>query len=1175
MPGKLEIHLLGHLRVLVGDQPLPFKAPPKTTPLWAYLLLRQGEPVSRQTLAFTLWPDEAERTARTNLRRHIHYLKQALPPTLPDRPWLQMEAETIRWNAAADWWLDVAEFEQLAATAETVAEAVLLYTGDLLEDQYDDWIIYQRERLRSLYIASLNQLIQRFWSQRDYSEAIRYASQLLAYDPLREDGARQLMALRYQAGDRAGALKEYETFVQRLESELGVGPMPETIAAYEAILRDSGLPGPAQATAKPPGLPPQALQLPFVGREVELEALKSWWDEAAGGQGRLVMIAGEAGVGKTRLVEEFARVAESQGGRLLKGLAYPTGSTPYQAILAALRSALPMLSILEVEPIWLAAVAALMPELRARCARQGRPLPQLGSNDPERDRTRLFEGIAICLEALARPRPLVLCLEDLHWAGAGTFALLEWIARRGLPHPLLILVTYRQEEAGRVHPLRDFRRRWQRQALVAHLALEPLSATAVQDLVTQISRMGDAATELAAQLYGDSEGNPLFLLELIRDHLEAGRIQTLDNRWSLVSGQRAAIPKGIRSAIEGRVARLSPPANRLMEIMSVIGATFNIELVSEVSGWRESQVLDSLDELLDQHLVREVASGRFDYTFSHELIRAAIYEALPEAICKRRHHRVAHVLESLISERAEAFAAGLALHFDRGDEPERAAGYYLVAAREALAVYAEEESLAALDRALEIAAGRRLRFDLLALREEIAHRRGDRLAQERDLNSLIGLVEPLNDPDLVCEVLHRRIRRQRTLGERQAEEELVAALKSQAQASGLRYWQAHALQADALYHMAVSQYDAAGQLLEEALTLYRSLNDVGGEATCLCRLAEIGVYQSRFDQAQTLLKEAQAVAGSHGSQTLLVETLRIASAAAFSGYDYQTSLALARQMLEICRATGDREGEADALSRLAVTQARLFQVQVARSHYEQAAALYDALGKRQGQAAVTINAAILATNLGRYDEAIALSGQAEAIFRELNDLRGQTLSALQMSAAAIYRGDFSGARQAAQRCLALVRQIGMPMVEANALGNLGESELNLGQLASAVTHLEEAIALRREQNAPPVESAADLAILIVAHLRNGEAERAYRTAQEALAIYDEHGQALPYPQQVLWAAAQAYQAVGQVERAGELIAQAAAILDEKASAILDVESRTAFLNLPFNREVIKAYRKEV
>ena len=228
-------------------------------------------------------------------------------------------------------------------------QAVALYRGDLLRDLYDDWIIFERERLRSLYFDDLYQLISQQRTRGDSRQAITYAVQLLAYDPLREDALRQLIALRYETGDRSGALQEYERYVQRLHTELAVDPMPETVALYEAVLRNVPLPDAAaslvsisRSRARRP-----ALDLPFMGRENELRQLQHWWDQARQGQGRLIAVHGEAGIGKTRLLAEFASHVESQGARVLRGETTFTEPIPYQALVMALRSSLPLLAALE------------------------------------------------------------------------------------------------------------------------------------------------------------------------------------------------------------------------------------------------------------------------------------------------------------------------------------------------------------------------------------------------------------------------------------------------------------------------------------------------------------------------------------------------------------------------------------------------------------------------------------------------------------------------------------------------------------------------------------------------------------------------------------------------------------------------------------------------------------
>ncbi len=303
----LYIHLLGYLRVFNDEHPLQFAALPKTLPLWAYLLLNRARPVPRDTLAYLLWPDTSEHAARANLRRHLHELRQVLPPAPQARPWLLSQAGTLQWNPAADYWLDVAEFERLSESPDHLAKAVALYTDDLLPNVYDDWILADRERLRCLYLADLEQLVAHCRARGDSIQATIYIQQILSCDSLREDAVRELIALRYQAGDRAGALQAYQDFARLLQAELGATPMPETSNLYQAVAQNNpisaGYPATSQAApvAYPHNLPAQLN--PFFGREQDLQAVHDLLDPGAS-QVRLLTLTGPAGVGKTRLALE-------------------------------------------------------------------------------------------------------------------------------------------------------------------------------------------------------------------------------------------------------------------------------------------------------------------------------------------------------------------------------------------------------------------------------------------------------------------------------------------------------------------------------------------------------------------------------------------------------------------------------------------------------------------------------------------------------------------------------------------------------------------------------------------------------------------------------------------------------------------------------------------------------
>lgn len=1186
----LRVHLLGQFHIFHDAQPLKFSAPPKTLPLLAFLLLHSEHPIPRETLAFTLWPDETEADARANVRRHLYHLTRVLPPARDDAPWLILDAETAQWNPHADYWLDVAEFKRLSQ-AHAWAEAVELYGGDLLENVYDDWLFYPREQLRTLYFADLNQLILHCRAERDYIRAIAYARRLLTHDPLREDTVRQLMALHYEAGDRASALREYEQFARRLRQELAVEPMPETIAVYESIVRNARLPTiEARPTThdsadRPISHPSSAVTLPFVGRDAEMAQLRAAWSRAARQRGGCVLIGGESGIGKTRLVSELARVVEAQGGRVLWGSASPDAA-PYQAIAAALRSALPLvIALAEVETFrrnvstGLAVVATLVPELRARVPH----LPTLVPLDPEREQARLFEALARCLEGLAQPRPLLLVLDDLHWAGAATLAWLEFLAPRLTHLPVLVVGTYRQladsdteyrrvtdpslqpsrespREATRDHPLRTMRRRLQQANLISHLALGRLDTSAIQKIVERFVPETSLRTTFTESLYATSEGNPFFVSELIRDWMEAGKPSTTLH-----------VPSTIEATIVGRLARLSPAAKDLCEIASVIGSAFDTDLVRAVAGWSEAQTLDALDELLDHQVVREAGGrSRFDYVFTHHLIQSTVYATLSADTRTRRHRRIAHVMTGL--GLPDEVAGELAMHWDRGGEPERAAENYLRAARYALALYADAEALAHLARALELTTQPAVQFQLLGLRETIWARRGERTAQYNDLMRLRELAQSCGDNAWLSDVLQREIRYHRVLGDRQTEAALIQALQAHVAKTGDVHWQAHVLLEQATHYILLSQYETAKPLVERALALYQSLDDAAGQVQCLCLRVEIELWEGRFEGASALLEQARALSQTPTNQSLLVHTLRVASAAAFTKQDFRLANDLAKQMLDLSQRIGDLEGQADALTRLGTIETRLFQIESARERYRQAEDLYHRLGKKQGQAAVLINAGLLAANrLGRYTEGLEQFRRAEKIFVEINDVRGQLVCALNIGMIAFFLGAFAEAKAAAQRGLELARQLNSPMMEANALANLGAAERELGELDQAIADMQAGLAIRRTLGQPS-DLGTDLCDLALAYLRAGQLEAARESADEMLALYAIAREAMMRGEYMLWVAAQIYHALGDHARARDLLAQAHALLLEKAAAIPDAESRASFLQYPFNREILAAYK---
>jgi DNA-binding SARP family transcriptional activator len=1158
----LRINLFGQIHCHLGESAFKLQAPPKAITLLAYLLLRRETPIERDGLAFTLWPDDDEDTARSNFRRHLYHLQHALPALAGGQlPWIIADGTSVHWNGASDYWLDVEQFERLSAAPTTVAQATDLYSADLLENVYDDWLFPIRERLRTLYISGLLDLVRQMRGKREFTKALEYAHRVLTQDPWREDVLRQLMALRFESGDRAGALQEYERFARRLREEMDVDPMPESAALRESIAANTPM-HPPEPTAGSGELVDDGDSkrpvLPFVGRQSELEHLRTLWSRAARGKEVIAFIGGEAGIGKTRLIGELALVAESQGARVAWGnTSYPE-SSPYQAIASALNALLPLLAALDLEPVWLATLGQIVPDLRARRSDLPTPL-QL---NPEHEQQRLFEAVARALRGLAMPRPLLIILEDLHWAGTATIAMLEFLARRIENTPLLILATYRDEQVPREHPLNAVQRKLQQAKRAHHIGLRRLPLEAVETLLSQVGGAASTTPDLAFRLHSMSEGNPLFLLQILRDFLESG---------APLGDQ---LPTGIESTIATRVARLSEEAQALGGIAAAVGTAFDVQLVREVSGWDHKRVLSAIDELLDRHLIREGAGrNAFDFAFSHHLIQSSIYAAMPVDMRKRRHRRIAHVMEQLYQDRLDDLAAQLALHLDRGDEPEKAIDYYARAGAKAFALYANEEALSYATRALALEPRPAQRADLLLLCELIHARLGDRGAQQRDIQELNQLPEGNNRDELRAEIIYRSILLSRQVGDRSAEARLIERFTALATTSADPRRLAQSEQAQGVHALLTGAYDAARQYLESALHAYEDLSDSSGQVECWINLSEIAHHRENVDELNELLTRARQSARTERDPLLAAKLLEISTHLAHISGAHGQHLATAQRWLALTVEMGDRRGEAGAHRAVATAASEAMQVELARVHYRLAADLSKQVGDPEGEASVLHDEAVLLFKLCRYDEAIANVRRAQEIFRQIGHVRGQAYCALNIAGMASTAGRFDEGRDAAVQALELAHALKSDSVEAAALENLGISEAGLGHVQVGVNHLARAIELARPLN-QPAALANYLAEYAYSLLQAGQVDDAARHIDEALEIYATEGDNILNAHSVLWRASAICRARGDQKKSRDLLVKSYDTMQRFLTGIPDQESRAAFLNDPANCRIVAAHERD-
>lgn len=672
-----------------------------------YYLAAHTLPLTRDHLLAFFWPDTPRPAAQQVLRTTLHGLRKALGTAL------LVEEDSIALSTDAR--VDVRKFEHdLAAPSSGLAplvgptSALDLYAGDFLADvslpdtpAFDEWVTVQREYYRRLAVRGLTALSRLHESAQDYAAALASLDRALAFDSLQEDLQREAIRLLYLAGDRPGAIRRYDQLRKLLDEEMGIPPMAGTRALYDSIVKDDTtndtlqLARPAQAS-RPIVAPnaPTALQattgLPFAGRAAELQALR---ELAARAPRSLALIEGEPGIGKTRLAEEFIHASYSVA---LTGAAHELEqSLPYQPIIEALRTLLarpewPTWHAAlrsSVPEVWLAEVARLLPEL-ATLPSGTQPVLAVA------DESRLWEGLHQFLLALAGQHPLVIFLDDLHWADASTLALLAYLVRQMATTPVFFLAAARP--APLRSPLGTVVQTLTREGRLARLSLTRLNAYDVSAFARHLSP--DYSHPLADWLMRNSEGNPYVLVELVR-HARENHVLLANDALDLEAlSTSPVVPQTIYSLTQSRIARLSDAARRVLDTAMAAGREFDFDVIWRASALSEYAALEALDELRAAGLIISLDGPR--YTFDHSLTMEVVYREVGEPRHRLLHRRVAEALELVHRERTDSVAGLIAWHFIEGNSPDRAAPYAFRAGQLAAQLAAWREATTFYEQAL-------------------------------------------------------------------------------------------------------------------------------------------------------------------------------------------------------------------------------------------------------------------------------------------------------------------------------------------------------------------------------------------------------------------------------------------------------------------------------------------
>ncbi len=694
LPAAVEIRLLGSPEVTVRGKPLDVDTR-KAVAILA-VLATDGRPYGREELAALLWPDADDASARGALRRTLSVLRGAVGPDV-----LRVDRQQVGL-VPSHYDVDVGRLETLGASGDAadLAGAADLARGPFMagftlrdSPEFDDWRAARAASVERTVGRVLDGLITALDASGDLVGAIAAAGRRIDLDPLDESAHLRRMELLAAAGDRAGAVRQYRACVAVLERELGVEPLPETTARYEAI-RDGQVVGserPSEALPARAVAPPIELEhLPFVGREEALREAESL-RRSIGRDGRALVITGEPGIGKSRLAQAIGDHARSAGASVLMTSAYAAERRiAYGPIVGALELA-------RADSEQAGRIDALGAGVTAELARIVPSLAPPGSRrsaetaDASTVQTRLLAAIADALTAaLAGPTAGVLVVDDVQWADGGTVAALAYLLRRLAERPALVVLAWREEElAGEARLLAELA---EERAADAVLRLGRLAREDVETFV----RAADPRQRWSVdQLWDASEGLPLYLASAVAAPPDA------TGTWSHV------LPTGVRAVLSERLARVDGIEAQVLAAAAAIGRAFEVPTLRYASGRSDDEVLDALDALAARGLIRESgeAEGMPAYDFAHGALRDLAEESTSLARRRLLHRRIAEALrlDAVGAARDDpGRLARIARHEREAGRDAEAAAAFRDAGDAAARVYANREAVDAYEAALAL-----------------------------------------------------------------------------------------------------------------------------------------------------------------------------------------------------------------------------------------------------------------------------------------------------------------------------------------------------------------------------------------------------------------------------------------------------------------------------------------
>ena len=759
----------------------------------------------------------------------------------------------------------------------------------------------------------------------------------------------------------------------------------------------------------------------IVGRGAELEKIKEISKSIFSGKGGAVCVSGEIGVGKTRLVQEVAKDTHFQDALMLSSnLSATTRSIPYfpfREIIRALVYKECKECIEQIPRVYQMEIMKIVPELTNRAREMGKDIFMV-------DKYRLFEGIRRFLSIGASKRPILIFIDNIHWADEGSLDLLYYLIRSLRENPVFFFLIFRIEESKEGY-FQNILQLMSREGLYKEIKLLPLK---FQDVALMLSLILDAkpSTRLVEYVFKKTGGNPFFIEELVKSLEENNALVWNREEWVFDETRKVTIPYSLEGVVERKLSMIDRDAHRVIEYASVIGREFNFSLLREITGINEGLLFDLMDEILEMRLLKESDSEQ--YYFSEDLIREVVYQKISKGKLRRYHQIVGEKLLSLYKGHTNEVVEELANHFYLSGDRGKAVKYSIIAGDRARDAYANKDAIRfytwaieSMDKTTKNRTAKEI--ECLKKRAEVLNLMGENEKAIIDLEEAIKKAKIIGDrkkkADCLCEL--SKILRE-TAHYKEAMQKAEKAFKIYKDL-GDKEGEASSLELIGSVYRSLSNYPKALEYYQNSLKIQKEIGNSKGEASTLSSIGivygEMGEYFRALDLFKKALKirektgDRQAVAAIYNNIGIVYDFLN----------DYSKSLKYYQKSLDIVKEIGDRKGEAIILNNLGLIYLSIGEISKAMDFNKQSLKIDKEIGDRAGEAANLTNIGVAYEKLGEFSTALKFYRMSLKIYKEIGNHEGETASLFCIGRVSKEKNDFSSAEKYYNKAYSIAREI--------------------------------------------------------------------------------------------------------------------------------------------------------